>query len=93
VAAIYGARGIGIVLSGMMPTGVKGLRALKACGGFALAQDRTSSGWFEMPSAAIDFAKAEIVMPPERMASVLTIIAQSWQDAGPLGDRAEPLLG
>lgn len=92
VAALYGERSIAIVLSGAMPAGVKGLRAVKACGGFALAQDRISSGSFEMPSAAIDFAKAEIVMPPERMASVLKIIAQSWQD-GPVDDPTEPLLG
>lgn len=93
VAALYGARSIAIALSGAMPAGVNGLRAVKACGGFAIAQDRASSESFEMPSAAIDFAKAEIVMPPERMASVMNIIAQSWQDAGLLGDRAEPLLG
>ena len=79
VAALYGARTIGIALSGMMPAGVNGLRAVKACGGFAIAQDRTSAEWFEMPSAAIDFAKAEIVMPPHRMASALDIIAQGWQ--------------
>jgi two-component system, chemotaxis family, protein-glutamate methylesterase/glutaminase len=92
VAALYGPRSIAIVLSGAMPAGVKGLRAVKACGGFALAQDRISSGAFEMPSAAIDFAKAEIVMPPARMASVLEFIAQAWQD-GPLGEPAEPLPG
>jgi len=76
VVALYGARSIGIALSGAMPAGVNGLRAIKACGGFAMAQDRVSSGWFEMPSAAIDFAKAEIVLPPERLASVLNIIAE-----------------
>lgn len=43
VAALYGARSIGIALSGAMPAGVNGLRAVKACGGFAMARDRTSS--------------------------------------------------
>jgi two-component system chemotaxis response regulator CheB len=86
VAALYGARSIGIVLSGMMQAGIDGLRAVKARGGLAIAQDRTSSHCFEMPSAAIDFAKAEIVMPPQRMASVLSIIAQWWDDGSPPGD-------
>ena len=66
--------------SGMMPAGLEGLRAIKACGGFAIAQDRASSACFEIPSAAIDWAKAEIAMPPQRIASVLKIIAQRWQD-------------
>ncbi len=92
VAALYRARSIRIVLSGAMPAGIEGLRAVKACGGFAMAQDRTSSHWFDMPSAAIDYGKAEIVMPPERLASVLTIIAQSWQH-GPSGDEIGPPVG
>jgi chemotaxis response regulator CheB len=66
-----------------MQAGIEGLRAVKACGGFATAQDRTSSEWFEMLSAAIDLAKAEIVMPPRRMASMLNIIAEWWQDGSP----------
>jgi two-component system chemotaxis response regulator CheB len=80
VAALYGPRSIGIALSGAMAAGVSGLLAIKARGGFASAQDRTSSRFFEMPSAAIDFAKAEIVMPPQRIANVLQIIAQEWDD-------------
>jgi two-component system chemotaxis response regulator CheB len=78
VAALYGRRSIAIALSGAMPAGVNGLRAVKARGGFAMAQDRVSSSWFEMPSAAIDLAKADIVMPPERLADALKIIAESW---------------
>ena len=62
-----------------MPASVNGLRAIRACGGLAMAQDRVSSSCFEMPAPAIDFAKADIVMPPARMAGVLTIIADGWQ--------------
>jgi len=82
LVALYGSRSVGVVLSGMLPAGVGGLRAIKACGGFAMAQDRISSDHFDMPAAAIDFGKAEIVMPPERLAFALTIIAEAW-----LGDR------
>jgi two-component system chemotaxis response regulator CheB len=81
---VYGARSIGIVLSGMLPAGVKGLRAIKACGGYIMAQDRISADYFEMPSAAIDFGKADIIMAPERMALALSIIAESWQNSKPL---------
>ena len=77
--ALFGSRTIGVVLSGMLPAGVSGLQAIKACGGFALAQDRISSEFFEMPAAAIDWGKAEIVMPPDRLASVLNMIAEEWR--------------
>jgi chemotaxis response regulator CheB len=43
---------IDVVLSGMVAAGVNGMRAMKAAGGFTLAQDRTSSRSFEMPAAA-----------------------------------------
>jgi chemotaxis response regulator CheB len=93
VAALYGPRSIGIVQCGMMRAGIDGLRTVKAYGGFAIAQDRTNSECFEMPSAAIDFAKAEIVMPPQRMASELEIIAQWWQGGSPSSYEKSPLLG
>lgn len=79
VVALYGSRSIGIVLSGMLSAGVSGLRAVKACGGFTMAQDRMSSGFFDMPAAAIDFGKADIVLPPERIALAMNIIAESWR--------------
>lgn len=78
--ALYGSRNIGIVLSGMLPAGVSGLRAINANGGFIMAQNEISSGCFEMPAAAIDLGKAEIVLPPERLALVLTIIAEWWRE-------------
>ncbi len=82
LVALYGARTIGIVMSGSLPAAVKGMRAIKARGGYIMAQDRISSLSFEMPSAAIDFAKAEIVMPPDRMALALSSIAELWDAQG-----------
>jgi chemotaxis response regulator CheB len=79
MVAIYGARSIGIVLSGMLPAGVNGMRTIKAFGGFTLAQDRLSSSNFDMPAAAIDFGKAEIVTSPKSMAVALSVIADSWR--------------
>jgi chemotaxis response regulator CheB len=74
----YGPRTIAIVLSGALPAGVGGIRAVKRCGGIAIAQDATSSSHFEMPRAAIDFGKAEIVLPPSRMADALEAVAEAW---------------
>jgi len=78
VAAVYGPRSIAIVLSGMMTAGIHGLRAVRAHGGITMAQNDTSSAHFDMPCAAIDFGKADIVLPPSRLAGALQVIAEQW---------------
>lgn len=83
MVALFGSRSIAIVLSGMLPAGVEGIRAVRWGGGITMAQDRVSAINFEMPSAAIDFGRAEIVCSPSQMAKVLTLIAQDWQEGPP----------
>jgi chemotaxis response regulator CheB len=78
VAACYGRRSIAIVLSGMMPAGIRGLRAVRAHGGITMAQNNASSTHFDMPCAAIDFGKADIILPPSRLAGALQVIAEEW---------------
>jgi hypothetical protein len=43
-----------------------------------MAQDRTSSLFFEMPSAAIDFGKAEFFGSPSQIARALEVLAEQW---------------
>ncbi len=76
--SIFGKRTIAIVLSGMLPAGVNGIRSVRAAGGITMAQDRISASDFEMPCAAIDYGKAEIVAPPWRMAQMLQLVADEW---------------
>ena len=76
----FGSRTTAIVLSGMLPAGVEGLRAVRAGGEITMAQNRRSATDFEMPSAAIDLGRAEIVCSPSRMAQVLTLLAQDWRE-------------
>lgn len=78
VFSLFGRRTIAIVLSGMLPAGVEGIRSVRAGGGITMAQDQRSALAFEMPSAAIDLGRAEIVVPPWRMAEMLKIIAEDW---------------
>jgi two-component system, chemotaxis family, protein-glutamate methylesterase/glutaminase len=80
VLSVFASRTVAIVLSGMLPAGVEGIRAVRRIGGITMAQDRRSSASFDMPSAAIDFGKAEIVCSPRRMAQMLSLIAEGWQD-------------
>ncbi len=66
-ALTYKGNTIGIILTGMGCDGLKGMRAIKAAGGSALAQDE-SSLIFGMPKEVIDAGAADKVLPVEKIA-------------------------
>jgi len=75
MARVYGSRAVSVVLSGMMHDGARGTAAVGQCGGLTMAQDKATSEFFDMPAAAIDYGRAEIVMAPRRLALALGSIA------------------
>lgn len=74
IAAQYRSGAVGIILSGMLPAGVEGIRSIRAGGGTIMAQSRRSSAYEDMPTAATDFGKADIVMAPCRLAKALVAL-------------------
>lgn len=67
-----GMRAIAVVLSGFGRDGALGVMAIKKYGGTTIAQDETTSEWFDMPSAAINTGKVDFVLPPEAIAKCLS---------------------
>jgi two-component system, chemotaxis family, protein-glutamate methylesterase/glutaminase len=71
VAAFYGPRCIGVVLSGSGSDGADGLRAVKAAGGFTIVEDPASAQFKPMPTAAVATTCADRVLPVEQIAALL----------------------
>jgi len=83
VAREYGARSLGVILTGMGNDGVRGLRAIKERGGRVLAQDETSSIVFGMPKAAIEAGVTDkVVTLPQMAAEIVAAVGRSTASNG-----------
>jgi two-component system chemotaxis response regulator CheB len=71
IAAVYGCRGLGVVLSGMGRDGAEGARALREAGGAVLAQDEASSVVWGMPGAVAAAGLADALLPPAAIGRLL----------------------
>lgn len=68
VAKAYGARSMGIVLTGMGADGVEGLRAIREAGGRTLAESQETCVIYGMPKAAVEAGVVDRVAPLPRVA-------------------------
>lgn len=63
IAADFGDRAIGIILTGTGKDGSAGLKAIKDRGGVTIAQDEITSESFGMPGAAISIGAVDFILP------------------------------
>jgi two-component system chemotaxis response regulator CheB len=83
VAAYFGERAVGVILSGTSDDGAAGVVALKRAGGSIVAQNRGTARCFAMPAAAIATGCVDLVLPFDRIAYALVSFC-GWPGAASL---------
>jgi two-component system chemotaxis response regulator CheB len=77
VAEVYGCDAVAGLLTGMGRDGAEELRLLKEKGAVTFVQDKDSSVVHGMPGEAIRLDAAMLVLPPEKIATVLATLISS----------------
>jgi two-component system chemotaxis response regulator CheB len=77
VAAVFGRKAIGILLSGMGSDGAEELKTMKEKGALTIAQDKESCIVHGMPGQAIGLDAATYVLSPEAIAATLRALRKS----------------
>lgn len=90
MAAAYGPRVVGVVLSGRLDDGAAGARSIKAGGGRVLIQDPDSAECPSMPLNAMSTGCFDFVLEPERVAEALIALVTVPGAADLLGVRTHP---
>jgi two-component system chemotaxis response regulator CheB len=71
IAAYARAMAVGVVLTGMGNDAAKGVRMIKAAGGYVIAQDEATSMIFGMPAEAIATGAVEEVLPLDNISGAI----------------------
>ena len=83
LAAEYGERAVGVVLSGADADGSLGLRGIKHAGGFTFAQQPDSARFPTMPRHAIETGCVDFVLRPKEIATELARFSRRFPTAEP----------
>jgi two-component system chemotaxis response regulator CheB len=75
-AQVFGARVIGVVLSGALDDGTAGLWAVKDCGGIAVVQDPSEAQQPSMPESALNNVAVDYCKPISEIAQLLVTLSR-----------------
>jgi len=85
VAQVYGARAIGVILSGAGADGARGLQAIRAAGGTTIVQDPKEARWGRLPREALAADGIDFTVPIAEIApTILAVLSKS--DPAPIPD-------
>ena len=87
VAASFGDRVIGIILTGTGNDGSAGLKAIKSRGGVTIAQDQIASESFGMPGAAISMGAVDFTVPIQDIGPAIIKLIMKRRNIEPLAIR------
>lgn len=71
----YGPDVIGVILSGLLYDGTKGLMSIKQAGGVAVVQDPKEALYPDMPESALQYIQVDYNLPVSRIATLLNELA------------------
>jgi two-component system chemotaxis response regulator CheB len=73
-ALAYGAKAVGVILTGTRDDGTSGLNAIKACGGTAIVQDPNDAAYPWMPKNALEHVEVDHAVPLKDLPVLLTSV-------------------
>ena len=82
LAATYGPRSVGVILSGTRDDGAAGLHAIHQAGGHTIVQDPKDAVFPGMPTAACDTTAPDAVAPAQRIAGLISQIVEGATGSG-----------
>lgn len=82
-ALAYGARVVGVVLTGLLNDGAAGLHAIKQRGGLAVVQHPLDAVAEDMPRAALEAVEADEVARADEIAGLLGELVRTEAEDGP----------
>jgi len=83
VANVYGARAVGVLLTGMGKDGAEELKLMKDKGAMTIAQDKESSIVYGMPGEAVKLGAASYVLPSDKIAAALQSLTRGSMSQHP----------
>lgn len=68
VSEAYGAKTVGVILTGMGQDGAKGMAAIKKAKGLTIAEDQSTAVVYGMPKAAVEAGAVDTILPLNQVA-------------------------